>query len=163
MEYHKLVEQAEQIINEAAEPALSEALTKVFSDAFVFYFKAHAFHWNVVGADFPEYHEFFGKIYEEVFGQMDRLAEEIRALNAMAPMSLASVVANSSLTENKDNLDAMGMVSSLAADNMKILAGLLACAKLAEAADEPGLENYLTELFDKHKKFGWMFNAILKG
>lgn len=163
MEYHKLVEQAEKIVSEAAEPALAEALTKVFADAFVFYFKAHSFHWNVVGKDFPQLHEFFGKVYEGVFDNMDRLAEQIRALDAMAPMNLASLIAKSGIAENNNNLGPMEMVSALAADNTKILAGLLACAKLAEAANEPGLENYLTELFDAHKKFGWMFNSILKG
>ena len=163
MKYHNLVEQAEQMVNEEAEPALVSALMNVFSDAFVFYFKAHSFHWNVVGKDFPQYHEFFGKVYENVFGNMDRLAEEIRALNAPAPMNLASLISNSKLSENKDPLTGMEMVAALAADNTKILAGLMACAKLAEVANEPGLENYLTELFDQHKKLSWMFNAILKG
>ena len=163
MKYHNLVEQAEQIVTEAAEPALAEALTKVFADASVFYFKAHSFHWNVVGKDFPQLHEFFGKVYEGVFDNMDRLAEQIRALDAMAPMNLASLVANSNLAENKNNLGAMEMVSALAADNTKILAGLLACQKMAEAANEVGLANFLQDLFDGHKKFGWMFNSILKG
>jgi DNA-binding ferritin-like protein len=94
---------------------------------------------------------------------MDRLAEEIRALNALAPMNLASLIANSQLSENKDPLSSMEMVSALAEDNTKILAGLLACQKMAEAADEVGLGNFLQDLFDQHKKFGWMFTSILKG
>lgn len=163
MEYRNLVEQAEQVITEAAEPALIEALNKVFADAFLFYFKAHSFHWNVIGKDFPQMHEFFGKIYESVFNNMDRLAEEIRALNAPAPMNLASLVAQASIIENKDSLDSMSMVNALAADNDKILAALLACQKMSEAADEVGLANFLQDLFDSHKKFAWMFNAILKG
>lgn len=163
MEYHKLVEQAENMIAEAAEPALIDALNKVFADAFVFYFKAHSFHWNVVGKDFPQLHDFFGKVYEGVFNNIDRLAEEIRSLNAPAPMNLASLVASASLMENKNSLTGMEMVSALQADNLKILAGLLACQKMAEAADEVGLANFLQDLFDGHKKFGWMFDSILKG
>ena len=162
MEYHKLVEQAENMIAEAAEPALIDALNKVFADAFVFYFKAHSFHWNVVGKDFAEYHDFFGKVYEGVFNNIDRLAEQIRSLGAPAPMNLASLIANASLSENKDSLSALEMVASLKADNMRILAGLLACQKMAEAADEVGLANFLQDLFDGHKKFGWMFDSILK-
>ena len=163
MKYHKLVEQAEQMIAEAAEPALVDALNNVFADAFVFYFKAHSFHWNVVGKDFPQLHDFFGKVYEGVFDNMDRLAEQIRALNAPAPMNLASLIANSKIMENKDSLSGMEMVASLAVDNTKILAGLLACQKMAEAANEVGLANFLQDLFDGHKKFGWMFDSILKG
>lgn len=163
MKYQKLVEQAEKIIKEEAEPALVDALNKVFADAFVFYFKAHSFHWNVTGKDFSEYHAFFATVYEGVFANIDRLAEEIRSLDAKAPMNLSSLIANASITENKNDLDAVGMVGALAADNMKILAGLLACQKMAEAANEVGLANFLQDLFDSHKKFGWMFNSILKG
>jgi starvation-inducible DNA-binding protein len=163
MKYHNLVEQAEKMIVEQAEPALVDALTNVFSDAFVFYFKAHSFHWNVVGKDFPQYHEFLGKVYEGVFDNMDRLAEQIRALNAPAPMNLASLIANSRIMENKDPLSAMEMIAVLEDDNTKILAGLLATQKMADAANEVGLSNFLQDLFDQHKKFGWMFNSILKG
>lgn len=163
MEYHNLVEQAEKMIAEEAEPALVSALNNVFADSFVFYFKAHSFHWNVVGKDFPEYHDFFGKIYEGVFGNMDALAEQIRALNAPAPTNLAMLIANSKLVENKDVLSDIEMVAALNADNTKILAGLLATQKMADAANEVGLSNFLQDLFDKHKKFAWMFNSILKG
>jgi starvation-inducible DNA-binding protein len=163
MQYHNLVEQAEQMVVEQAEPALVDALMNVFSDAFVFYFKAHSFHWNVTGKDFPQYHDFFGKIYEDVFAKMDKLAEEIRALNAPAPMNLASLIASSKIMENKDSLNAMEMVAVLEDDNTKILAGLLACAKMAEAANEIGLNDFLTQLYDDHKKLGWMLSATIKG
>ena len=163
MKYEQLVEQSTEILKEEAEPALISALHKVFADAFVFYFKSHSFHWNVVGKDFPQYHDFFGKVYEGVFDNIDRLAEEIRSLNAPAPMNLASLISDASISENKDALDGIAMVRALASDNDKILAGLLACQKMAEAADEVGLANFLQDLFDGHKKFGWMFNSILKG
>lgn len=163
MEYNNLIEQAEQMINEEVEPALIDALTNVMSDAFVFYFKAHSFHWNVTGKDFPQLHEFFGKIYENTFSKIDDLAEHIRALNAPAPMNLATVLASSKIMENKDALTAMEMVAALEADNTKVLAGLLACAKMAEAADEIGLNDFLTQLYDEHKKLAWMLSSILKG
>ena len=163
MEYNNLIEQAEQMVSEQTEPALIDALYNVTSDAFVFYFKAHSFHWNVTGKDFPQLHDFFGKIYENTFSKIDHLAEHIRALNAPAPMNLASLVANSKIAENKDPLTAMEMVAALEADNTKVLAGLLACAKMAEAADEIGLNDFLTQLYDEHKKLAWMLSSTLKG
>jgi starvation-inducible DNA-binding protein len=103
---------------------------------------------------------FTGMLLEKI--SMDKLAEEIRALNAPAPMNLASLIANSKITENKDSLNAMEMISALAADNTKILAGLLACAKMAEAANEVGLNDFLTQLYDQHKKLAWMLSSTLK-
>lgn len=163
MEYNILVEQAEQVVNEATEPALASALTKVLANTFVFYFKAHSFHWNVVGKDFPQYHEFLGNVYEQAFGSVDRLAEEIRALDAPAPMNLASILKDSSIMENASERDALSMMSILQSDNTILLANLLACQKMAEAANEVGLANYLQDLFDQRKKLAWMLNSILKG
>ena len=163
MSYKKLLKEAEVIVAAAPSSELAESLTKVFADGFLFYFKAHSFHWNVTGKDFSEYHAFFATIYEGVFANMDRLAEEIRSLDAMAPKSLMELVGSASISENKEDLDAQGMVAALAADNEKILAGLLSCQKMAEAANEVGLANFLQDLFDSHKKFRWMFKAILKG
>jgi len=78
-------------------------------------------------------------------------------------MNLASLIADATLSENKDALTGLEMVQKLRDDNLKILAGLLACQKMAEAANEVGLANFLQDLFDGHKKFGWMFDSILKG
>ena len=60
----------------------------VLASSFAFYLKAHNFHWNVEGVNFPQYHEFFGNLYEEVHSAIDKIAEEIRALDAYAPGSL---------------------------------------------------------------------------
>ena len=163
MNYEKLVEEAAVVVSAPASSELAGAVTKVLADGFVFYFKAHSFHWNVVGKDFPQLHGFFGGIYEAVFGNVDRLAEEIRSLDAMAPMNLATLLSEASISENKSTLDGMGMVAALAADNQKILSGLLACQKMAEAANQVGLANFLQDLYDSHKKFAWQFSAILKG
>ena len=161
--FDNLVSEAAEVVGAPASSELAAALTKVFADGFVFYFKAHSFHWNVVGKDFPQLHDFFGKVYEGVFDGMDRLAEQIRALDAMAPKNLASLIAEASVSENNNELSGMAMVAALSSDNQKILAGLLACQKLAEAANQVGLANYLQDLFDSHKKWAWQFNAILKG
>lgn len=162
MSYKNLLKEAEVVVATAPSSELADALTKVFADGFLFYFKAHSFHWNVTGKDFSEYHAFFATVYEGVFANMDRLAEQIRALDAMAPKSLMELVGVASISENKADLDPRGMVAALAADNEKILAGLLSCQKMAEAANEVGLGNFLQDLFDAHKKFRWMFKAILK-
>jgi hypothetical protein len=49
----------------------------------------------------------------------------------------------------------MEMIADLASDNQKILGGLLAAQKMAEAANQVGLANYLQDLFGYHKKLSW--------
>jgi len=46
-----------------------------FASEFSFYMKTHAFHWNVEGRDFYEYHILFETIYQEVLDHIDDFAE----------------------------------------------------------------------------------------
>jgi len=141
---------------------LVSQLRQVMADNFVFYFKAHSFHWNVEGPNFPQYHEFLEGVYTNAFGAVDRIAEEIRALGEYAPMSLNEMLNTSSLMENTSQRNAMSMFSILSDDNQNILGGLLATQKMAEAANQVGLANYLQDLYDSHKKLAWMLSAIQK-
>ena len=68
---------------------LVEMMRKVLADTFAMYLKAHNYHWNVEGPNFPQYHEFFGNLYEELHGAIDPIAEQIRALDAYAPGSFS--------------------------------------------------------------------------
>lgn len=162
MTIKKFIKEAEQAALSAPPGDLVTQLRLVMADNFVFYFKAHSFHWNVVGPNFPQYHEFFSGVYTAAFAAVDRIAEEIRALDEYAPKSLNELIGISSLNENKADLDATAMVRALADDNQKILGGLLATQKMAEAANQVGLANYLQDLYDQHKKLAWMLSSILK-
>jgi len=150
------------VLMEETTPALSASMKAILADAFHMYFKAHTFHWNVEGANFPEYHKFFGDIYEQLFDTIDPIAEEIRALGDYAPKSLDELKASTSIsTESADTPAAM--FSALIADNNKIISGLTSGYKIAEAAGEIGLSNFLQDKIDAHKKLGWMIKSTSKG
>ena len=53
---------------------LIEQMKVTLASTFTFYLKAHAFHWNVEGSNFPQYHEFFGDIWE-VRGRSSRASD----------------------------------------------------------------------------------------
>jgi len=159
----------EKFIQEAADAAtamppndLVSQLKQVMADNFLFYFKSHSFHWNVEGKDFPQYHKFLKGVYKNAFEAVDRIAEEIRALGEYAPMSLNELINTSSLSENKSGQDALSMIRILSEDNQKILGSVLATQKMADAANQVGLANYLQDLYDSHKKLAWMLSSILK-
>ena len=67
----------------------SDSLKVALADTFAFYLKAHYFHWNVTGADFPQYHDFLGNLYQEVYGAVDPIAELIRTTGDYAPGSFS--------------------------------------------------------------------------
>lgn len=140
-----------------------EKLEVALADTFLFYFKAHAFHWNVTGDDFPYLHTFFGSIYEDAHDAVDDLAERIRTLNELAPMNLAELIEDATIKENDRKLSCDAMVKALAVDNDKVMDSLGVANIAATKANEVGLANFLQERIDKHAKWGWQLRATSQG
>jgi starvation-inducible DNA-binding protein len=141
---------------------LVNALQKVLADTFTMYYKAHSSHWNVEGPNFPQYHDFFGNIYTELFAAVDNIAEEIRQLNAYPPSSLAELVSHSMVSENAGTLTAAEHILKLIDANDLVLASLLMAYKEAEAATEIGLSNFIQDRVMAHQKHGWMLKSTSK-
>ena len=141
---------------------LIEIMKKVLADTFAMYLKAHNYHWNVEGSNFPQYHEFFGNLYEELHGAVDPIAEEIRSLDAYAPGSMTRFL---ELTEIEDELAVpagVEMARRLMTDNERVLATLNVAFKLADTMDKQGLADFIAGRIDVHSKHGWMLRSITK-
>ena len=138
---------------------LHNALKIVLADTFTMYMKAHSFHWNVIGPNFPQYHDFFGDLYEELHGAVDPIAEQIRAVNSFAPSSLARIKELTRIEETDTIPTAERMFQILINDNNIVLDALKQAYDLAEKEDELALANFLQDRMDVHKKHGWMLRA----
>lgn len=142
---------------------LIEKMKVVLASTFAFYLKAHNYHWNVEGINFPQYHSFFGDLYQEVYGSVDKIAEEIRALDAYAPGSLKRFSELSTIMDETSTPSAIIMCQRLAKDNQTLLLDLENAYHEAERSKQLGLANFLQDRIDAHKKHGWMLNAVQKG
>ena len=141
---------------------LVQAMRKVLANSFVFYTKALNFHWNVEGDDFPQYHNFFGKLYEEVYGSIDTTAEEIRALGDYAPGSLKRFIELSDIQEEVAIPELKEMLTALYRDNALLISSLNQAFVQAEKNNEQGLMDFLAGRIDAHKKHAWMLKSCLK-
>lgn len=141
---------------------LIEIMRKVLADTFAMYLKTHNYHWNVEGPNFPQYHDFFGKLYEELHGAVDPIAEEIRSLDAYAPGSFSRFM---ELTEIEDETNvpmAREMALKLLRDNDTVLNTLNVAFKLADQFDRQGLADFVAGRIDVHNKHAWMLRSITK-
>ena len=142
---------------------LIEQMKVALASTFAFYLKAHNFHWNVEGPNFPQYHSFFETIYSDAWGAVDGIAEHLRTLKSYAPGSFARY---SELSIVKDEVNvpmADSMMLKLLDDNDKLIEHLTKTQASAEKAKKMGLANYLQDRIDIHEKHGWMIRSILKG
>lgn len=140
-------------------------MQRVLADTFLMYIKTHSYHWNVTGPDFSQYHEFFGNLYEELWGAIDVCAEHIRTLDAYPMANLLNYAEMSSIDLVNDELHpfpAEAMFMQLAVDNQKVIEGLKIAAELADRAGNRGLVNFLEERLDIHAKHGWMLKATVR-
>lgn len=141
---------------------LVQLLKGTLADMFAFYLKAQYYHWNVEGPDFKQYHDLFSEIYETAYSGIDHLAEEIRTLDAYAPGSLGRFRELSKIADEDTVPSALEMVRRLALDNEVLIRSLESSITAAQESNAYGLEDFLTQRHDAHKKIGWMLRATLK-
>jgi len=132
------------------------------ASVFALYLKTHAFHWNVEGPNFPQYHEFLGDLWVEIFGSVDPIAEELRTLRSYAPGSFTRYM-DLSLVKDELNIPSpMIMFNKLLDDNIIVIEQLKKTQILAENENAVGLANFLQDRIDKHYKHDWMIRSITK-
>jgi len=141
---------------------LIDELKKVHADAFTYYLKAHFYHWNVEGPNFPQYHDFLQNLYQEVFASVDTLAELIRTLDSYAPGTLTRFKELTSIEETDDVPDAKTMMTRLFQENNIIRASLLTAYTTADSTGEVGIANFLQDRIQAHEKHSWMLRSIIK-
>jgi starvation-inducible DNA-binding protein len=141
---------------------LIEQMKVVLASAFALYLKTHYFHWNVEGPNFPQYHKFLEKIYEDIHDSVDAHAEQIRTMGAYAPGSFTRFTSLSKVEDELNIPEAMTMMKILQADNLRLIVELKKANKLAERENAVGTANFLQDRVDKHYKYDWMFKSIIK-
>ena len=135
---------------------------QAFADSFLFYLKAHYFHWNVEGRHFSQDHELFGKIYEEVYGALDKFAEEIRTLDTYAPGIFNRFMDLSNIEQKGQIPSAEEMHSELMQDNQKVISILTLLFESLEDLKLCGFADFVGERIDAHNKHQWMLRSTLK-
>ena len=141
---------------------LVEHMKVCLASTFVFYLKAHNFHWNVEGPNFPQYHSFFEGIYSDAWGAVDGIAEHLRTLKAYAPGSFERYKQLSIINDELNIPAAMSMVAKLEEDNQKLIDKLYETQLAAEKQKKTGLANFLQDRIDIHEKHGWQLRSIVK-
>lgn len=133
-----------------------EVLDRLLADVVGLYFRAHGYHWNVVGEDFAQYHDLFSDIYEDVYDSVDPLAENIRKLGGFPTSSLTGFAEKSSLgTTVIEGGSAKAMAADLLLANESLIEELKAAFVTADNANEQGVADFIAGRIDAHQKWSW--------
>ena len=135
----------------------------VLGNTFTMYFKAHSYHWNIEGKNFSQYHDFFGELYTELHGAVDLIAEEIRACDEYAPISLEQLYTFKTIPEDSARPEyAAQMFGNLLAANNQVIESLNKLFELANSNNKQGLADFVAGRLDTHNKHGWMLRSFMK-
>jgi len=137
-------------------------LKQLQSNAFVFYTKAHGYHWNVEGILFKQLHAFFLEIYEDVFESIDTYAEWSRKLGTYAPFKIDEILQASNVKYDFTTTSPLEMLRNLLDSNNQIIKDLKDAFEMADAGNEQGLANFIAERIDQHQFWSWQLSASLK-
>lgn len=141
---------------------LFKQLSDLQSSLFVLFHKTWAYHWNVIGTDFPQLHTLFGEQYNTMFEEIDRISEHMRFLNVKPLNSLERVVEVSKIKTGQSTIDSHKMVADLLKSNQDFSNLLTELSEEADKQNSRGTSNLVDDLNETHGKFIWMLRSYLE-
>ena len=142
--------------------SLAESLTQLLGCQVSLWFSAKAAHWNIEGPDFPQLHELFDTIADDVYGSIDPTAENIRKVEEFTPYTLGELIKVREIGDIRKSTSAKPLLQSLYDLNEETISCIGEAFKAAISEDEQGIANFLSERDDMHKKWSWQLRATLK-
>ncbi|WP_417261708.1 Dps family protein [Celeribacter sp.] len=142
--------------------AVADGLSQVLTDTYALLLKTHIYHWNVEGPLFYSVHNLTEEQYGALFEATDELAERIRALGQLAPMSIGDILAGTKVQDTPKSPSATEMVADLAQDHEQLASQMHKLIKLAEEHNDDVTADMATARAAFHEKAAWMLRAIAK-
>ncbi len=149
-------------LNATTRSAVVGYLNTILADEFVLYTKTRNYHWNVVGQNFYQLHQFFDVQAIELNKNVDEVAERVRALGGRPISTLSEFVAGTRLSEEPGKLfPAKEMVAKLQADQETIIRSIRADLVKITKLDDAGTIEFLSGLLEQHEKMAWTLRATV--
>lgn len=140
-----------------------ENLQRYLSNLAVLNIKLHNLHWNVVGRQFMEVHNFTEDLYNKFFSDLDELAELLKMKGEMPLSTMADYLKNANIEElaTRDFRpeEALSIIlNDLKA--MKILAGEI--RQIADSENDFETLAMFEDFIGDFSKNIWFLTSILK-
>ncbi|MDF1606929.1 DNA starvation/stationary phase protection protein [Hoeflea sp. YIM 152468] len=141
--------------------SMAKDLSELLAATYRLTIKSHIYHWNVVGPIFKPIHELTEEHYNELFGASDIIAERIRALGHLAPVSFSMTKSFAPIESDVDQASAHDMVADLISEHEQTVRDARKAATKAGDNDDVVTEDVLTARLTFHEKALWMLRAVI--
>jgi len=138
-----------------------DQLQQVFANNFVAYFRAHVAHVNTQGRNFYSDHKLLGKIYEDLQGQTDSIAELLRTVQEFMPTTLEAVLGTSQITDMPCEGSADSLLEDVRMDLLQLKGDHEELMIIAEEDGHKEIANYAQDRILTLAKYIWMLDSTL--
>lgn len=152
-----------ETIDEKNTKTIVHALNELLANEYAFFTKNLNYHWNVTGPRFHSLHTFLEIHYRDLLETMDNIAERVRILGS-TPLSTVKEMETSMVIKEKNGADmsANEMLDDLLKDSVLIEDFIKEKVAMDGLFDhDPGTEDFLIGILQKHEKFSWMLRSHL--
>src|ERR1700757_4276992 len=149
-------------LDTTARSQVADGLSHLLADSYGLYLKTHGYHWNVRGPSFAQLHTLFMEQYTEVWTAIDRIAQRIRALGAIAPQGYARFRELSAIRDGDADQTAEVMLADLLRDHETLISTAQRVRKAAEQAADETTASLIDDRVEAHEKHAWMLRASLQ-
>ena len=140
----------------------AEALTQIFNDNFVAYFRSHAAHANVTGRNFASDHKLLQKTYEDLQSQIDTLGELLRTLQEFMPCDIQEILDNSNLDTGAIEGTAEELIEMGMSDLEYLVTEHRELIEIATEEKQDQIANYAQDRVLALEKHIWMYRSTLE-
>jgi starvation-inducible DNA-binding protein len=141
---------------------LQTVLEETFAANFVAYYRAHVAHVNTVGRNFISDHKLLQKVYEDLQGNIDPIAELLRTIGAQMPTSINTVLAISPFADDATEGDADELLQLVLDDQDRLMELYKELDAVAVEAGDIDISNFAQGRVGDHAKFRWMLRSTLE-
>jgi DNA-binding ferritin-like protein len=139
----------------------AEALTQLFNDNFVAYFRSHAAHANITGRNFRSDHKLLQGVYERRQAQIDVIGELLRTIGEYMPCDLYDIMDNTKLMTTPIEGTADELLNAVLDDLQVLRDEYVAFEKTAADDGHDELANYAQDQVLDLNKSIWMLESTL--
>ncbi|NLJ97789.1 MAG: DNA starvation/stationary phase protection protein [Tissierellia bacterium] len=140
-----------------------ELLQKYLSNLALVNIKLHNIHWNVIGEQFMEIHNYTEEVYDELFQNLDEVAELLKMKDIMPLSTMKDYLENATVEEIEAKDYSVKESLEIIKKDMELMKDL--ATDIRNTADEEGdfetvamFEDYVAY----YSKNLWFVNSMLK-
>lgn len=141
---------------------ITENLDELLASYQVYCQKLKAFHWNIKGKSFFEFHLKFEELYQDALVKIDEIAERILILGYTPSYTFKAYLDKSALIEVHEIPSERKMIDELLLDMNQLLKIEKTCVKIAAEHCDCGTVEMLNRFISYKEKMSWMFFTWLK-